>query len=132
MALFIWMEKYVSICVIAWVIVPLPTRWKAYIISTILLHWLLWSIPETDRILPARIERPGWSSRVKFILMGRNVTVHVQPSQIQRQIAQLLCFRDTVSIPVCPSLFFTFHYKRTEQEKFSKLAEKTCKSRLSS
>lgn len=30
MALFIWMEKYVSICVIAWVIVPLPTCWKAY------------------------------------------------------------------------------------------------------
>lgn len=25
MALFIWMEKYVSICVIAWVIVPLQT-----------------------------------------------------------------------------------------------------------
>lgn len=67
MALFIWIEKYVSICVIAWVIVPLPTCWKAYIISTILLHWLLWSIPETDRILPARVERPGWSSRVKFI-----------------------------------------------------------------
>lgn len=30
MALFIWMEKYVSICVIAWVIVPLPMCWKAY------------------------------------------------------------------------------------------------------
>lgn len=107
MALFIWMEKYLSICVIAWVIVPLPTCWKAYhFYHPVTLVTVInpWNWQDTScQCREALVIFEG-----KSHLNGENVTV--QRSQIQHQTAQLLCFRDTVSIPVCPYLFFTFHY----------------------